>query len=77
MCPTYPTDQTWLLKRLLDCDAAVLLYNHGGADGARQQFLEFQRLFGSLSDDAKAADAELLEMQQALSQVLGTSGLNS
>lgn len=62
---------------VLPSPAAILLYNHDDLDGARKQFVEFQRLFDALSEQAKSADADLLERQQALAQLLGVSNLNS
>lgn len=55
------------------CFAAILLYNHGDLDGARQRFAEFQTCFANLGDDGKAADSELLEQQQMMSQLLGVT----
>lgn len=48
-----------------------MLGNAGDIDGCRSHFQTFRQLFAGLDEDAKAADAEVLEQQQKLAQLLG------
>jgi hypothetical protein len=48
-----------------------MLYNQGDVDAARQRFMQFRQLAAGMSEDARAADAEMMEQQHALAQLLG------
>jgi hypothetical protein len=51
--------------------AAIMLYNQGDLESSRQSFMQFRQLAAGMSEDAKAADAEMMEQQHALAQLLG------
>eukprot|EP00882_Tetradesmus_deserticola_P027989 GHRQ01031146.1.p4 GENE.GHRQ01031146.1~~GHRQ01031146.1.p4 ORF type:complete len:112 (+),score=55.04 GHRQ01031146.1:1030-1365(+) len=51
--------------------AAIMLCNQGDLDTARQLLMHFRQLAAGLGEDAKAADAEMMEQQHALAQLLG------
>jgi hypothetical protein len=49
----------------------MMLYNQGVVESARQSFMQFKQLAAGMSEDAKAADAEMMNQQHALAQLLG------
>uniref|UniRef100_A0A383V8L7 Uncharacterized protein n=1 Tax=Tetradesmus obliquus TaxID=3088 RepID=A0A383V8L7_TETOB len=56
---------------LFHLNYAIMLYNQGDAESARQSFMQFRQLAAGMSEDAKAADAEMTDQQHALAQLLG------
>ncbi|WIA13166.1 hypothetical protein OEZ85_006758 [Tetradesmus obliquus] len=56
---------------LFHLNYAIMLYNQGDAESARQSFMQFRQLAAGMSEDAKAADAEMMDQQHALAQLLG------
>lgn len=50
-----------------------MLYNSGDMDASRQRFMEFRKLLSDISEEARAADAEMMDQQHALAQLLGLS----
>ena len=50
--------------------AAIMLYNQGELEPARQRLMQFRQLAAGMSEDAKAADADMMDAQHALAQLL-------
>eukprot|EP00879_Flechtneria_rotunda_P022285 GHRR01023513.1.p1 GENE.GHRR01023513.1~~GHRR01023513.1.p1 ORF type:complete len:155 (+),score=28.66 GHRR01023513.1:292-756(+) len=58
---------------LFHLNYATLLYNQGDIQASKERWLEVNRLLGEMSSEAKQADADMLEQQHALAQLLGLS----
>ncbi len=51
---------------IFEINYAITLYNKGDIDRAKLHFAEFERLFGTLDDESKNSDADVVERRQQL-----------
>lgn len=72
-CSAYEKAIDMETDHLFELNYAITLALNDRPDRARTHFAEFERLFGQLNEEARGANAELLEQRQLLAEALGVA----